>query len=61
MTESNDALMRDVARFRAWLIECYPDMTEAERERLIHHLVEIRSFLHMLKYGRRPDDREYVQ
>jgi hypothetical protein len=61
MTERDDVLMRDVARFRAWLKERYPDMTEEERERLIHHLVEVRSYLHMLKYGKRPDDREYVQ
>jgi hypothetical protein len=61
MTESDDVLMRDVARFRAWLKERYPDMTEEERERLIHRLVEVRSYLHMLKYGKRPDDREYVQ
>jgi hypothetical protein len=61
MTEHDDVLMRDVARFRAWLKERYPDMTEEERERLIHHLVEVRSYLHMLKYGKRPDDREYVQ
>jgi hypothetical protein len=61
MTEYDDVLMRDVARFRAWLKERYPDMTEEERERLIHHLVEVRSYLHMLKYGKRPDDREYVQ
>ncbi len=61
MTESNDVLLRDVARLRAWLKEQYPCMTEADRERLIHHLVEIRSFLHMLQYGRRPDAREYVQ
>ena len=61
MTESDDVLMRDVARFRVWLKAQYPDMTEAERERLIHQLVEIRSFLYMVTYGRRPDDREYVQ
>jgi hypothetical protein len=61
MTERDDVLMRDVARFRAWLKERYPEMTEEERERLIHHLVEVRSYLHMLKYGKRPDDREYVQ
>ena len=61
MTERDDVLMRDVARFRAWLKERYPEMTEEERERLIHRLVEVRSYLHMLKYGKRPDDREYVQ
>jgi dsDNA-binding SOS-regulon protein len=61
MTERDDVLMRDVARLRTWLKERYPQMTETERERLIHHLVEVRSFLHMLKYGKRPDDREYVQ
>jgi hypothetical protein len=61
MTECDDVLMRDVARLRAWLKERYPEMTEVERERLIHHLVEIRSFLHMITYGKRPDDREYVQ
>lgn len=61
MTDSDDVLMRDVARFRAWLKERYPHMIEADRERLLHHLVEIRGFLHMLKYGKRPDDREYIQ
>jgi hypothetical protein len=61
MTEEDDVLMRDVARLRRWLNEQYPHMTEVDRERLINHLVEIRSFLHMVKYGKRPDDREYIQ
>jgi hypothetical protein len=60
MTEG-DVLTREVERYRAWLKERYPWMAEAERERLLRHLVEIRRFIHMIKYEKKPDTQEYVQ
>jgi hypothetical protein len=57
----SEVLMKDVERFRAWLKKRYPNLSETERERLLHHLVEIRSFIHMIRYGKRPDAREYIQ
>jgi len=58
---ARDVLERDVKRYRAWLKERYPWMAEAAREHLLQHLIEIKRFLHMIKYGKKPDAQEYLQ
>ena len=60
MTES-DVLTKEVERYSARLKERYFWMAEAVRERLLRHLVEIRRFIHMIKYGKKPNTQEYVQ
>jgi hypothetical protein len=57
----SDVLRRDVELFREQLKEKHPRMTNTEREKLLQHLVEIKRFIHMIQYGKRPDVREYMQ
>ena len=52
---------REAERYREWLKERYPRITEAEIDLLLHHLVEIKRFINMIRYGNRPDTREYLQ